>query len=224
MHRLPRQNIRSFLVFFATALLFCAFFSCTPQTEQRSFTAEYVEESNTLKKETEQRRRTLSWTDAMRHPEEAENGDSQPDESLKMFFSDKIRMPTNSFDENVYPSMPDLGEMDVSKMSSALYSKLTNFLTGMKNKSIKSSDSVFKEKYVGVVFLYELGFYPDISSWYIGSPFIAMNNGSDLEDVYEIPVLLFGKTGRFNCWISIDASKASQDEFVIKSIVLGDLL
>ena len=161
----------------------------------------------------------------MRHPEESTtNGDSEQGDIKKTFFSDKIRMMTDSFDEDVYPSMPNLGEMDVSAMSSTLYSKLTNFLTGIKNKSIKSSDSVFKEKYTGVVFLYELGFYPEISSWYIGSPFIAVNNGSDLEDVYEIPVLLLGKSGRFNCWISIDASKASQNEFIIKSIVLGDLL
>jgi len=224
MQQLSRHITHNFLFCFATALLVCVF-SCTPQTEQRSFTAEYVEETNTLKKETEQRRKTLAWTDAMRHPEESTtNGDSEQGDIKKTFFSDKIRMMTDSFDEDVYPSMPNLGEMDVSAMSSTLYSKLTNFLTGIKNKSIKSSDSVFKEKYTGVVFLYELGFYPEISSWYIGSPFIAVNNGSDLEDVYEIPVLLLGKSGRFNCWISIDASKASQNEFIIKSIVLGDLL
>ena len=89
MQQLSRHITHNFLFCFATALLVCVF-SCTPQTEQRSFTAEYVEETNTLKKETEQRRKTLAWTDAMRHPEKSTtNGDSEQGDIKKTFFSDK---------------------------------------------------------------------------------------------------------------------------------------
>ena len=220
-----KRSIQGFLIFFASVLLVCAFFSCTPQTEQRSLTAETNEEYHSLKKETEKRGQTLEWTEELRKSE----GSSEIAETVQnnvpdMFFSDKIRMMTGRKEAAVYPELPNLGSMDVSSMSSALYSKLTNFLTGVKNKSIKSDDSVFLKKYTGVIFLYELDFYPDVSSWYIGSPFISVNNGSDVEDVYEIPVLLTGKSGKFNCWISIDASMALQNEFLIKQIVLGDLL
>ncbi|MCR4714302.1 MAG: hypothetical protein K5751_07975 [Treponemataceae bacterium] len=217
-----RQNIRNFLIIFAYVLLVCAFFSCSPQSDQRSTRAEIAEETHTLKKETEFRRQTLQWTETLRQEEDEANTIQENEPS--MFFSDKLRLMTGVQEKNIYPSLPDLGSMDISSMSSALYTKLTTFLTGLKNKSIKSDDSAFSEKYLGVIFLYELGFYPDISSWYIGTPFISVNNGYGVEDVYEIPVFMISKSGKFKCWISIDAAKAAQNEFLIKQIVLGDLL
>jgi len=181
-----------------------------------------AEETHTLKKETEFRRQALQWTETLR--QEEDNTNTIQENKPSMFFSDKLRLMTGVQEKNIYPSLPDLGPLDISSMSSALYAKLTNFLTGLKNKNIKSDNSVFAEKYLGVIFLYELGFYPDVSSWYIGTPFISVNNGSGVEDVYEIPVLFMSKSGRFKCWISIDAAKATQNEFLIKQIVLGDLL
>lgn len=225
MFSLSRHKVHKLLVFFSSVFtsvfLVCALFSCSPHAEQRSFTSDYVDDSNTLKKETELRKQTLVWTEPLRQTDESE--ENAKNTVPGMFFSDKIRMATGSQDENVYPSYPNLGSMDVSKMSSALYTKLTEFLTGVKNKSIKSDNQIFAQKYIGVVFLYELSFYPEISNWYVGSPFISMNNGSNMEDIYEIPVLFMGKNGKFNCWISIDATKAIQNEFIIKQIVLGDL-
>ena len=228
-----------------------AFFACAPQTEARSFTEGIPEETHTLKKEADHRRITLSWTAPLRDIPQEDETDSTTDKKLAEDidikaikfgitatepepetydsgddtprFSEKLNMLTGAKEKNVYPIMPGLGAMDVSQMSSAIYTKLTEFLTGLKNKSIKSESPLFAEKYIGVVFLYELGFYPDISSWYIGSPFISGNNNANEEDTYEIPVLLITKSGKFMCWISIDASKAFQSAFLIKQIVLGDL-
>ena len=228
------------------------FFACAPQTETRSFTAGIPEDTHTLKKETDYRRRTLSWTSPLREvPQEEETTDNSIEKKLAeevdigaikfgiaepesgpdsndpgtdgLPFSEKLMILTGEKEKNVYPVMPGLGAMDVSQMSAAIYTKLTEFLTGIKNKSIKSESPLFAEKYVGVVFLYEIGFYPDITSWYIGSPFISGNNNANEEDTYEIPVLFITKSGKFMCWISIDASKAFQSAFLVKQIVLGDL-
>ena len=228
------------------------FFACAPQTEARSFTAGIPEDTHTLKKETDYRRKTLSWTAPLRDvPQEDETTDNsiekklaeevdigaikfglttpesepEPDNSGSDSprFSEKLMILAGAKEKNVYPMMPGLGAMDVSQMSAAIYTKLTEFLTGLKNKSIKSESPLFAEKYVGVVFLYELGFYPDITSWYIGSPFISGYNNANEEDTYEIPVLFITKSGKFMCWISIDASKAFQSAFLVKQIVLGDL-
>ncbi|MBO4704471.1 MAG: hypothetical protein J5647_01895 [Spirochaetaceae bacterium] len=227
-----------------------AFFACTPQTEMRSFTAEIPEDTHTLKKETDYRRITLSWTAPLRDvPQEEETTDNKVEkkivddiaaikfgvssnetepegddsESGEPRFSEKLMILAGAKEKNVYPMMPGLGAMDVSQMSSAIYAKLTEFLTGLKNKSIKNDSPLFAEKYIGVVFLYELGFYPDITSWYIGTPFISNYTSANEENTYEIPVLLITKNGKFMCWISIDASKAFQSSFLIKQIVLGDL-
>ena len=155
-------------------------------------------------------------------PSEKEESSSS-NNSEGPLFSEKLLMLTGVKEKNIYPVMPGLGGMDVSQMSTSIYSKLTEFLNGVKNKTVKSTSPVFAEKYTGVIFLYELGFYPDISSWYIGTPFISRGNSSGTEDVYEIPVLCLTKSGKFMCWISIDASSAFQSEFLVKQIVLGEL-
>lgn len=156
------------------------------------------------------------------------NGIKQEEKKEKIVegpaFSEKLKYLTGTKEKSVYPVLPVLGKMDISQISSVIYSKLTEFLTGLKNKTIKSDSSIFAKKFIGVVFLYELDFYPDVSSWYIGAPFISGSSGAGVEDVYEIPVLLISKNGKFMCWISIDASKAFQNEFVINQIVLGDLM
>ena len=216
------------ILIFVCALFF---FSCTPQTEPRSFSSENTEDMYTLKKETELRRRTLVWTEQMKKggnegsSEDNEESAAQDDlMTVVPFFSEKLRILTADKEKSIYPELPVLGRMDLSQMSPSIYSKLTDFLNGLKNKNVKSSDAVFAEKFIGVIFLYELDFYPDVFSWYVGSPFISGSSGAGVEDVYEIPVLIMTKSGKFMCWISIDASKAFQSEFLIKQIVLGDLM
>ena len=247
MLRLSKLAVIILLV--SLAVIFTA---CVPQTELRSYTSETQEEMHTLKKETELRRRTLVWTSKMREVEEVPEPTDRDKEKVVMeaemtaaikfgntmtesepapssnnaegpLFSEKLSILVGERQKNVYPVMPGLGGMDLSQMSSAIYSKLTDFLTGVKNKNIRSDNSMFSQKYIGVIFLYELGFYPAITSWYIGTPFISGNNIAGVEDTYEIPVLCLTNSGKFMCWISIDASKAFQSAFLIKQIVLGDL-
>ncbi len=219
------------------------FSACSPQSEPQVVTTEAESTEKFIKKETQIRRNSLEWTEEIRKTEEPpeltpeqiinklllpgiveEPEQPTPAGRQGSFFSEYLRFPTGLEDENlIYPSLPDLGNMDVSGMSSSLYVKLNDFLSGLKSKSIKNDNPVFAEKYVGVIFLYELSFYPDIDYWYIGTPFISMNNDAEVDDTYEIPVRVITKNGKFNCWIVLDPSKASGNEFVINQVVLGDL-
>ncbi|MCR4940429.1 MAG: hypothetical protein K5930_10040 [Treponemataceae bacterium] len=215
-----RCNIRkAFALCFP--LLLCLFYSCTPQTESAPITAVAEDEIHTIKKEALARKNNLEWTEELRKPEEAveETEASEPG----VYFSETLKISIGPDESLIYPSMPNLGNMDISKMSNTLYTKLTSFLTGLKAKSIKSDDAVFAEKYVGVILLYELSFYPDINSWYIGTPFISQEQGNNTGNVYEIPLLILTKNGKFNCWISIDGEKASANEFLVKQVTLGAL-
>lgn len=202
-------------------IIFFLFSSCSPQTENRRIVSSSDSYEVSIKAETLSRKDKLAWTEELKKSEELSDVSLEPEH--EDFFSEELRISTDKQDPKLFPSMQRLGSMDISSMSSAIHTKLTAFLSGVKSKSIKSDDSVFAEKYIGVVFLYELSFYPNIDSWYIGSPFIAQGTDSGMGDSYEIPILFLTARGKFNCWIILDPSKAKSNEFKIKQIVLGEL-
>ena len=109
--------------------------------------------------------------------------------------------------------------LETREITTSLYNSLIVFLESIKNKDINNNFFIPGRPYLSILANFEFDGLPNITDWYIGKPFIVINDENPL---YELPVRIIFSTGYKDIYLYL--VNFQSDNLQIEQIVYGDYI
>lgn len=212
-----------FIFGICTFLIFFLLFSCSNSQDVAVVSTTY---DNTLRIQFQSRFKSVDWTKELEPDLLSTRKELQED----LFASRSLHTPEvaslvpSTSVENVYPSIPNFGSIDIRSMPSGVKNQVNSFCQTLlelvqdrKKAGLYSSlvsKMVVGRSYMLSIFLYDTISYPITTNFFLGSPYTQ-------EECWEVPVLFRGEKGN---WILSLYLVQENETWKIEQIRYGDFV